>query len=63
MTQLQSKCSRAGCEASATMIFEWRNPAVHKDGRLKHWGSCGDHKEFFEEYLGVRGFLIEVRDL
>jgi hypothetical protein len=44
------------------MVFDWRNPAVHKDGRLKHWGSCADHKDFFTDYLGTRGFLIEVRE-
>jgi hypothetical protein len=56
----QLKCSRAGCQALATALLNWRNPKIHAVDRVKTWASCAAHQEFLTEYLNARDFLLSV---
>ncbi len=53
-----NKCSRAGCLEDVKFLMKWRNPKLHDETREKVWGSCKDHREYFFEYLTVRGFYL-----
>ncbi|MDG1817451.1 MAG: acetone carboxylase [Aquiluna sp.] len=54
-----SKCSRAGCQASASHLISWRNPKVHVEGRVKTWAACDAHREFLINYLSARDFFLK----
>lgn len=53
-------CSAKGCRAAATQAVIWRNPKLHVEGRRKVWLACDDHREWLADFVGMRGFLIEV---
>lgn len=53
-------CSAKGCRATATHAVVWRNPKLHVEGRRKVWLACGDHQQSLADFVGLRGFLIEV---
>ena len=54
------ECSRAGCRSEPAWRVHWRNPKIHDPDRLKTWLSCGEHRAFFEDYLGQRGFPVTL---
>lgn len=53
-------CSARGCTADATWDLIWRNPRLHTPERRKVWLGCDEHRESLGQFLGARGFLIEV---
>jgi len=53
-------CSAKGCRAVAGHAVVWRNPKLHVEGRRKVWLACDDHQQSLAEFVGLRGFLIEV---
>lgn len=53
-----TKCSRAGCQASAEWQLQWRNPKIHGVDRIKVWASCDEHLGYLTDYLSNRDFLI-----
>ncbi|WP_407703907.1 hypothetical protein [Streptomyces smaragdinus] len=53
-------CSAKGCRVAASWVLVWNNPKVHTPERRKTWLACGEHREYLEQFLGVRGFLKEV---
>lgn len=53
-------CSAKGCTAAADWALVWRNPRIHTAERRKIWLACDDHKATLSDFLGSRGFLIEV---
>ncbi len=57
------RCSRKGCLNPAAVEVVWRNPKIHDELRKKIWLSCGEHQQFFVDYLGARQFPVEVREL
>lgn len=56
-------CSRKGCRNTAGWQLLWNNPRIHAPERRKSWASCGDHVEWFEEYLRDRGLWKETLPL
>ncbi len=52
-------CSRKGCRAGAEWQLLWNNPRIHTPERRKVWLSCGDHREWLEDYLQTRGLWKE----
>jgi hypothetical protein len=56
-----SKCSRAGCTASATTSLVWANPGIHRDGKSKTWLSCQEHLDFLRSFLTDRSLLLEEK--
>ncbi|MDH4397886.1 MAG: acetone carboxylase [Actinomycetota bacterium] len=59
---MKSKCSRAGCQDSAIILIEWRNPKIHAADRVKLWSSCESHRGYLVDYLKTRGMYLGVRD-
>lgn len=59
----QPTCSRAGCTAAARWRIDWRNPRIHTDGRSKTWLACDEHVGYLRDFLGSRGFPLEVSEL
>jgi len=55
------KCSRAGCEKSASFYIHWRNPKIHTADRIKVWLSCESHRQYFVDYLSMREFFLEAK--
>ncbi|MDV3220084.1 hypothetical protein [Intrasporangium sp.] len=53
-------CSAKGCRASAVHAVVWRNPKLHVEGRRKVWLACDEHQQALADFVGLRGFLIEV---
>ncbi|MDP9934111.1 hypothetical protein J2T11_000435 [Paenarthrobacter nicotinovorans] len=53
-------CSRKGCRQDAQWQLLWNNPRIHTPERRKVWLSCGDHREWLEEYLQTRGLWKET---
>ncbi|GAA6526781.1 hypothetical protein [Intrasporangium sp. DVR] len=53
-------CSAKGCRAAAVHAVVWRNPKLHVEGRRKVWLACDDHAQSLADFVGVRGFLIEI---
>ncbi|MEJ1114967.1 hypothetical protein WBN73_11725 [Paenarthrobacter sp. CCNWLY172] len=53
-------CSRKGCRSGAQWQLLWNNPRIHTPERRKVWLSCGDHREWLEEYLTTRGLWKET---
>ena len=63
MTQAVAKdwiCSAKGCRRTAGPAVVWLNPKLHTPDRRKVWLACDEHQLSLEEFLGMRGFLIEV---
>ncbi|MBT8162828.1 hypothetical protein KKI43_20565 [Arthrobacter sp. GN70] len=56
----KAMCSRKGCRADATWQLLWNNPRVHTPDRRKVWLSCGEHREWLEDYLQTRGLWKET---
>lgn len=52
-------CSARECEEPATVAVIWSNPKIHT-GRHKTWLSCEAHRQFLVDYVGLRGFPVEV---
>ena len=57
------KCSRAGCQSVAVTTVIWRNPKIHKDGRVKTWLACTEHLSYLVDYLDSRSFFLETKPL
>jgi len=57
------RCSRKGCTQDAAVEVVWRNPRIHDEAREKVWLSCGEHQQFFVDYLGARQFPVATREL
>lgn len=55
-------CSARECENPATCAIIWSNPKIHT-GRHKTWLACQDHRQFLVDYVGYRGFPVEVISL
>ena len=53
-------CSAKGCRAAAVHAVIWRNPKLHVKGRRKVWLACDEHQQSLADFVGLRGFLIEV---
>lgn len=53
-------CSAKGCRADASDAVVWNNPSVHTPDRRKVWLACPDHRQHLADFVGRRGFLIEV---
>lgn len=53
-------CSRKGCRADAQWQLLWNNPRIHTPDRRKVWLSCGDHRDWLEDYLQTRGLWKET---
>ncbi|MEO5982827.1 MAG: hypothetical protein ABIQ13_10975 [Pedococcus sp.] len=53
-------CSAKACRATATWAHLWNNPTLHTTDRRKVWLACEDHKTSLEQFLSVRGFLVET---
>lgn len=56
-------CSRAGCQAPATVVLVWRNSKIHGEDRRKKWLACDEHRAFLIDYLSTRGFYIGLEKL
>lgn len=57
------KCSRKGCQASATAEVLWNNPKVHTPDRLKSWAACPEHVVYLQDFLVARSFWKQTRAL
>ena len=53
-------CSAKGCRAVAAHAVLWRNPKIHTAERRKVWLACDEHRQSLADFVGIRGFLIEV---
>lgn len=53
-------CSKAGCTADAKWAVRWRNPRIHSPERVKVWAACGEHRDGLADFVGRRGFPVEV---
>ncbi|HEX5969471.1 MAG TPA: hypothetical protein VFY88_13410 [Intrasporangium sp.] len=53
-------CSAKACRADAVHAVIWRNPKLHVEGRRKVWLACDEHQQSLADFVGLRGFLIEV---
>jgi len=53
-------CSAKGCRAIAHHAVVWRNPKLHTAERRKVWLACDVHRQSLADFVGIRGFLIEV---
>lgn len=60
---MRAKCSRAGCQAEAKSLIEWRNPKVHSPDRVKTWAGCDDHTRYLIDYLEARKFFLGTKTL
>jgi len=59
---LSEICSAKGCQQPAAHALLWNNPRLHTPERRKVWLACDEHRESLGDFLGSRGFLIEVVD-
>ena len=53
-------CSGKGCRAAAQWVLVWNNPKLHTPDRRKTWLACHQHRLSLADFLGARGFLLEV---
>jgi hypothetical protein len=53
-------CSAKGCREVASHAVVWNNPKLHSADRRKVWLACDDHRQSLADFVGLRGFLIEV---
>ena len=58
--QEQLICSAKGCRATGTRAVVWRNPRLHTADRRKVWLACPGHEQHLSDFVGMRGFLLEV---
>jgi hypothetical protein len=56
----ERRCSSKGCRRDAVHAVVWRNPRLHTAERRKVWLACDEHRQTLADFVGVRGFLIEV---
>lgn len=56
----QATCSRAGCGAAGRWQVRWRNPRIHGPERAKIWLACDEHRDYLQEFVAARGFLLDV---
>jgi hypothetical protein len=52
------RCSRAGCDSTATTTVNWRNPKIHGVDRIKVWLACDEHRDFLRDFLEARNFPV-----
>lgn len=57
------QCSAAGCSQTAAWRVNWRNPRIHSADRVKVWLACAEHRSTLADYLGTRGFPVQVTAL
>jgi hypothetical protein len=57
------RCSAAGCAEDAAFRVNWRNPRIHTPDRVKVWLACPEHRDTLADYLGTRGFPVQVTAL
>lgn len=57
------RCSAAGCTRDAAFRVNWRNPRIHGAERVKVWLACEEHRDTLADYLGTRGFPVQVTAL
>lgn len=60
MTADHPRCSAKGCTVGATWAILWRNPKIHDESRRKTWLACDEHRVTLTDFLGMRGFPLEV---
>lgn len=60
MTAEAARCSAKGCTVDAVWAIEWRNPKIHDETRRKTWLACEEHRVTLSDFLGMRGFPLEV---
>jgi hypothetical protein len=53
-------CSAKGCQDHADWALVWNNPKLHTPDRRKTWLACERHRTSLADFLGARGFLLEV---
>ena len=53
-------CSAKGCQERADWALVWNNPKLHTPDRRKTWLACDQHRVSLADFLGARGFLLEV---
>ena len=53
-------CSAKGCQEQADWALVWNNPKLHTPDRRKTWLACEQHRPSLADFLGARGFLLEV---
>jgi hypothetical protein len=53
-------CSARGCTSPAAWALLWNNPKIHTSERRKVWLACDEHRGSLSDFLGARGFLLEV---
>jgi hypothetical protein len=53
-------CSAKGCQEQADWALVWNNPKLHTPDRRKTWLACEQHRSSLADFLGARGFLLEV---
>ncbi|MEO7448706.1 MAG: hypothetical protein ABI336_10580 [Humibacillus sp.] len=56
----ERRCSSKGCRRDAAHAVIWRNPKLHTPERRKVWLACDEHRQLLADFVGIRGFLIEV---
>lgn len=56
-------CSRKACRHDASWQLLWNNPRIHTPERRKTWLACGEHREWLEDYLKLRGLWKETLPL
>lgn len=55
-------CSKRDCDHPAGWAIRWRNPKIHDESRVKTWLACDDHRAYFLDYLGSRGFPVRSEE-
>ena len=55
-----TRCSSAGCTATAAWRVNWRNPRIHSADRVKVWLACDAHRDTLRDYLATRGFPVSL---
>lgn len=58
-----TQCSAKGCRRDASYALEWRNPKIHAEDRHKTWLACEEHRTTLAEFLSLRGFPLEIKEI
>lgn len=53
-------CSHKECRDTASRAVVWNNPQLHEPGRRKVWTACGEHVQFLQDFVALRGFHVET---
>ncbi|HET8593819.1 MAG TPA: hypothetical protein VFM07_01130 [Intrasporangium sp.] len=53
-------CSAKGCREDTRHAVVWNNPKLHSADRRKVWLACDGHRQSLADFVGLRGFLIDV---